>query len=545
MKNVNRRNFLGGFGAAASCSLIGDPALCQNSTAEPDCTHCRSIINPYQPGAAIAGGGGASPRDVKINVKPVYYALIHSGVWEGPCRYTGGGPGPEAERAQNRNAFNRWVANFKKTLPPDATMLDPVYYEFPEFVKITRADLTQLEADKDQVDLYVVTGTNLSQYLASVIGEIYKRPVDHRHRDNTAYLRSRGLEGYHANDYDGGFTELVSLLRARKAFQQMKMLLITNIGIPGYPVTSAVRDFQDLKNRFGIGAVVISFQELSDERDRILADKDSMEAVQGVTDALCRNAQAVHMDRKMLMGDILVYQSVKNLMRKHNCNAFSIECFEWCGSRQPDRWKANPCLTHSLNIDEGYPSACEGDLCALLAQSLLMAVAKRSAYIGNCNVTAQGRKRDWDTERWVDGADRQGEKLWVGHNVPGRKMLGFGGPELPYEIRDFIAPKENVPGWGGSLKIDLTQIRERAVTIGRFNPLATRVLVTKGEVIGMRGFDTRGCSFGAIMNVEDPTGFTRKCSNYGTHFALVYGDWTRELRHVAEMLKIDIEFHNV
>ena len=61
----------------------------------------------------------------------------------------------------------------------------------------------------------------------------------------------------------------------------------------------------------------------------------------------------------------------------------------------------------------------------------------------------------------------------------------------------------------------------------------------------MRGFDTRGCSFGAMINVEDPTGFTRKCSNYGTHFALVYGDWTRQLRHLAEMLKIEIEFHHV
>jgi len=31
MKNVNRRSFLGGFGAAASCSLIGAPALGQDS----------------------------------------------------------------------------------------------------------------------------------------------------------------------------------------------------------------------------------------------------------------------------------------------------------------------------------------------------------------------------------------------------------------------------------------------------------------------------------------------------------------------------------
>jgi hypothetical protein len=322
------------------------------------------------------------------------------------------------------------------------------------------------------------------------------------------------------------------------------MLLITNIGIPGYPVTSAVRDFQDLNRRFGMGVAVISFQELSDERDRIAGDQKSMAEVEDRADRLCRNAQAVHMDRRMLLGDVLVYQTVKSLMKRHRCNAFSIECFEWCGSRQPDRWKANPCLTHSLNIAEGYPSACEGDLCALLAQNVFMALAKRSSFIGNCNATAKGRKRDWDTERWVVGADQEGEKLWVGHNVPGLKMLGFDKPDLPYEIRDFIAPKPNVPGWGASLKIDLTRIDERTVTIGRFNPLATKMLVTKGEVVGMRGFDARGCSFGAIMNVKDPGGFARRCSNYGTHFALVYGDCTRELRHLAEMLKIEVEFHN-
>ena len=25
------------------------------------------------------------PLDIKINVRPVYTALIHAGVWEGPC----------------------------------------------------------------------------------------------------------------------------------------------------------------------------------------------------------------------------------------------------------------------------------------------------------------------------------------------------------------------------------------------------------------------------------------------------------------------------
>lgn len=537
---TNRRGFLGsvGLGAAGLLTTKFNPAQA-NSFVKNDPI---SLIRRHMPGTLIPGiGKGGNPRDVKINVKLVYYAMIHQGIWQGPCRYAGGGEGPEAEKKHNREYFKNMVLEFEKNLSPDANMLEPVYFEFPEFKKLTRHDIRELEVDKEDVDLYVVTGTNLSQFLASMIGDIYKKPVAHG-RDTAAYLKSRGLEGYVAGDY-GGMHKLISLLRAKKAFQQTNILLITDIGIPGYPQTSSVRDFEDLNKRFGMGTTIIGFNELIEERDRILKNKNSFAEVENITEKLFRNAQNVDLDKKTFTGDVLHYYAVKKLMEKYNCNAFSVECFEMCGTRLPDKWKAVPCLTHSLLRDNGYPSACEGDVSALLTLALFMGITKTSSFMGNMNVTRKGGGLAWDKDLWVDGADIEGDKLWVGHNVPGLKMLGFDKPDLPYGIAHYVQAKPDYPGWGGTLKIDFTKIKEKTVTVGRFDPLVKKLSVTTGEVIGMRGLDYYGCNHGVILNSPDPHGFERKSSNYGHHYALAYGDHTKELSQIADMLKIEIELH--
>ncbi|GAG08681.1 unnamed protein product, partial [marine sediment metagenome] len=267
------------------------------------------------------------------------------------------------------------------------------------------------------------------------------------------------------------------------------------------PCRACVRDFEDLKNRFGIGTTIIRFKELVDERDRIIKSRYLMEEIENRTDELIRNAQGVHVDREQLKGEFLYHFTIKELMNKYNCNAFSIECFEFCATKLPDKWKICPCLNHSLLKDEGYPSACEGDICALLSEMVLMGLTKKSALMGNMNLTRKGMKRDWVDEKWVNGADTEGDKLWVGHNVPGLKMLGFDKSDLPYEIRNFINAKPTYPGWGASFKIDFNKIKEKTVTIVGFGTLATEMLVTTGKVIGMRGFNSTGCTTGVILDV--------------------------------------------
>jgi len=217
-QNISRRGFLGCIGVGTSGTLLG------TMMPRRETVRNTKILRLSESEEKI------NPRDIKINVKPVFYSLIHSGIWEGPCRYRGGGVGPEKERIQNRARFDNYVKGFKSNLSQDAKMLEPVYYEFPEFVKIRRNDLKELEVDKEEVDLYVVTGTNLSQYIATIIGDIYKKPVAHGY-DVAAYLGSKGLEGYVAGEM-GGLDNLISILRARKAFQQTNMLIISDFGIP-------------------------------------------------------------------------------------------------------------------------------------------------------------------------------------------------------------------------------------------------------------------------------------------------------------------------
>ncbi len=536
---TNRREFIGKSGLGLTGIFLGDKLVKANSFEEAG--HENNLPR-------LEGGG--NPLDVKINIKLLYYAFIHSTTWEGPCRYSEM-EGAEKERIQARDDFDATVKEIN-SLSQDARILEPVYFEFPENKKIERSDLLKLEADKDEVDLYIIRGFQLGShpelYFASVLADIYKKPIlpaAHFGRTTSAYLKSIGIESY-ADYVYGGLKNLISLLRARKAFRQTNMLLITDLGGaikgPGY-LRGSVRDFDDLRDRFGIGTTIIRFKELSDERDRILSSKDSMAEVDSLTEKLVRNARAIHMDKKLFSQNVLYYCAVKSLMKKHNSNAYTIDSQEFCATRLPEAWKITPCLTFSLLNGEGYPTSCEGEIGCLLAMSLFTAVAKRSAYMGNFNPYSDSF---WDPKKylWVKGADKEKLNFSFGHNVPGLKMLGFDKPDLPYEIRNFIPAKPDIPGWGSSLKIDFTKIEEKTVTIGRFNPLTTKLLVIKAEVIGMRGFEMERCSTEVLLNIKDPEGCHLKTADYGHHFVMVYGDYIKELVHLADMLKIEVELHD-
>jgi len=93
--------------------------------------------------------------------------------------------------------------------------------------------------------------------------------------------------------------------------------------------------------------------------------------------------------------------------------------------------------------------------------------------------------------------------------------------------------------------MDLSRFEEKTVTIARCNPLASKILVIKGTIIGCEGFDEVGCSLKAFVNVTDAKGLVKKAHNYGFHFAMVYGDYTEKIYELADMLDLQVESHNV
>lgn len=535
---TNRRTFLG----AAGSGLTG---LCLNTTpasANPPVQAARREASPSH------REGGGNPRDVKINVKLVYYAMINSTTWEGPCVYDDM-PTPEEKVVQERQAFARTVASLKDGLSHHAVLLEPAYFEFPENAKPSHEDIRQLDADKDEVDVFFLTGAGSHQELrfASLLADTYKKPIvpaAHYGRTTAAYLKSIGMEGYPTYVY-GDQNKLIGLLRARKAFQQCRMLLVTDIGGalkgPGYMRGSA-RDFDDLKNRFGIGVAIVSYKELSEARERILQDRQQMQEVEGLADRIWANARQRHMEKEVFQANVLFYHTIKSLMEKHRCNSYSIECIEFCASRLAQAWKVTPCVSFSLLNAEGYPTACEGEIGCLLAMNLFSSIADKSVYLGNLNPHVPGV---CDPEQWAEGADRKQTLFRFGHNVPGLKMLGYNQPDLPYEIRNFVPAKNNAPGWGGSFKVDFTKIEDRILTLGRFNPSTTKLLAAKVELVGMRGFNAERCSTEMHLSVADPKEFHLKTADYGHHYVAVYGDYLQELAHLGDMLGIEVQLHGV
>jgi len=461
--------------------------------------------------------------NMKLKVKPVFIQLIHSGAYEGPCR-TGSKEmlEPEAERARGKKLFEKFCNLVSKELTAEAEILKPVYMEWKDDWTIPESEFRKLDIDAKETDLFLISElSGLSQYPAIKIAQRYKKPIamvgQVMNIDIAAYLRARGLEGYAPLDIDE-LNHLISLLRVRKAVQHTRVLVVTTGEIIPVGVVSNIWNLEDVKKRFGIDFKCISYEEIFEEFDRVIKDENEQRKAKEITSKLIKDAQKVHMKEEYIFDSVSFYIATKNLMRKYNCNAFVIPCFEICAKRIAEEKKVTFCLTHSLLKDEGYPSACEGDINALLAMMLLMYISKKSAYMGNSSIV-----------------NKEKNIMRLLHDVPGLKMKGLDKPSLPYEIRNFT-----FRGWGATLRYDFSRDRGEIVTLARFNPMATELLVTKGEIIGGGGFDEIGCTLRVYIKVKDVLKLFHEEINFGHHLAMVYGDYVQDLKDLGEIMKFKV-----
>jgi L-fucose isomerase-like protein len=312
-------------------------------------------------------------------------------------------------------------------------------------------------------------------------------------------------------------TTLISLLRARKVFRQTTVLYPTN-GVPSFS-PDTVWDFEDLRKRLGVTVKTIPYREMADEMGRLLGERNE----QAMRDAaeLVRKADKTFLEQPLVVRSMLFDQCIRKLMARHGCNAFTIDCFEFCPSLLPQQWLVVPCLQHALFGNEGIASACEADFGILLAMRLLMSVSNKSCHQGNADPKPGGCFR-------------------INHSAPSMKMNGLNQPDLPYQLGRFCQQ-----GWGTKVVVDFMNNAEKTVTVARVDPTAMKLLVLKGTLVGSSGWgkDLLGCSVEAV--IKPPAGradeFMRRRLVYGNHLPWVYGDYTKELKTLGEMLKLEVE----
>lgn len=465
------------------------------------------------------------PNHTKLNIKPVMTNIIHSDAWEGPCRPTAVSPSDEKRHAEQH--FAAWSKQLREGFlgrSAEINLLEPAHVTFAECFTIKPTELAKLEPDRQATDAALVypAGSSIASFeIAKYLGKpILLVGLGCRQVDIAAYTRARGLEAFVAKD-EAELEELVSLLRARKVFRQTKVLLPTDRGLPASCSVGSIWDLEGLKKKLGVEVKTIPYKEMAEEMERVLASKPAIEEAERAAKQLIERANRVFLEPKYVVRSLQFYRAIQNLMARHGCNAFTIECFEFCSSRLPEKWAVTPCLLHALFGNQNCASSCEADLGSLLGVRLLMSVSGKSCHQGNSD------PRTADTFR-------------INHSAPSMKMAGFDQPDLPYQLGRFVSQ-----GWGTKAVIDFMSHREKTVTVARVHPLATKLLVLQGELVGASGWnqDLLSCSVEAV--IKPPPGrcdeFLRKRLEFGNHLQWVYGAYAEPLRRLAEMLGLAAE----
>ncbi len=483
------------------------------------------VAEPAGQAAPASGNGGVAlhPRDTKLCVKPVMTNVIHSSAWQGPCRPTS--VAPEVEKAGAEKWFADWCQQLKTNglgRAEDVRLLEPAHVTFSEDWLIKPDQVEKLAADSGETDVYFILAAGNAR-AAYEIGNMFAKPIvldglNCRNISIAGYTLAKGNEVFVAGE-DLDLTKLLSLLRARKVFRQTKILYPTN-GVPSFS-PDTVWDFEDLQKRLGVTVVTIDYRELSAEMERLLADRADGQLGEQAAAELVGKADKLFLDKSLVWRSMMFDRCLRNLMARHGCNAFTIDCFEFCPSLLPQQWLVVPCLQHALFGNEGIASSCEADLGILLALRLLMSVSNKSCHQGNGDALPGGTFR-------------------INHSAPSMKMNGLDQPDLPYQLGRFVEQ-----GWGTKVVIDFMNNEEKTVTVARVDPTATKLLVLKGTLVGSSGWgqDLLGCSVEAVIQppADQAHEFLRRRMVYGNHLQWVYGDYTKELKILGEMLGLSVE----
>jgi predicted RNA binding protein with dsRBD fold (UPF0201 family) len=476
--------------------------------------------------------------DVKVNVKPIFSHLVHSGVWEGPCRIGKSEQlEPSYEIKIGREQFQLWIKQLNKNLSKSVHILEPVYITFDETYVVPEKEFEKVDKDINEVDLFLLT------YRVPGI-ERFKKPVTMislgpTSIDIVGFYRDIGLDAYMAHDYEE-FNELIKMLQVKKAIAHTRVLVLSETQQFPVTVNTNIHDLFGLQQKYGIGNIRIPFRNLFDDIATIKTTQD----IEDLADSLLNGATISNIKKDWIIQDLKYYKAVRQLMDKFECNAFTCSCFGLCASKYPMQHKCTPCLTHSLLKDERIPSSCEEDINVLMAMFILMYLTKQAAFMGNPVLVKKGSKKiqQLGTPAILFNPARTFDEdvLEIHHSVPSTKMEGFDNPPMPYQLGHFT-----YEGWGSKVQINMFAGKTKIVTMGRFNRKGDRMIVARGEILDCV-FEETFCSPVVYYKIEGGVREFRQAlakGCYGHHLAIVYGDHIEDIKKLGEIVHFDVEIH--
>ncbi len=456
--------------------------------------------------------------EIRLNIRPLFLEFNHLYVYEGPCRFgKGDSLEPEYDRMISGELYKNYLAALEEHLPKEAHLLEPVRLtEYTDEFKICEDEIQKALKDSGDVDLFIVSTSGRATRVTMEIARRCKKPIAFYSKvlmavtTNIAALRARGIEAYPVYDWED-FAHTVRALRIRKILANTRLLVLNRFASDVSPVSAqdCFLSLEEVSRKLDVQFHFLNVHEFLDQLTVRNADSNpttpgriqpniteaDASEIWRLTDELIEQADACHMEREMLFPSVKAYYLVRKLLNYWDCTAFTAPCPDMCSTRRLNQEKCTLCLTHSLNEENGIPSACEFDMNALLSKLILQNLAGKSTYMGNtCILPIEDDKITipdfaYVSQEEIDKIRDIPNLIVTLHSVASRKLKGYDAPQESYEIRPFAHS-----GWGGTIRYDFSRDVDTPVTLLRIDPTCSRMLVASAKIRGQFGFRNNNCT---------------------------------------------------
>jgi len=294
--------------------------------------------------------------------------------------------------------------------------------------------------------------------------------------------------------------EQMRVLEARKKLRDARIALL---GFPPPRFFSQWHHLPDLESvweKMSIEFISVELRELLAQLPKV-----GQEEAQAIAERWRQEAkEVVEPSKTDVINAARLFLAIKNIMEQRKATALAINCLELMDLKVPP-----PCYALSRLRDEGVHAACEADVIALLTMMMLGYLADVPAFMGN-----------------IVSANPESNILMISHCVVPTRMAGFSQPPQRYTLRNYHGRQ------GVTAYVELDTGQE--VTVARLARNLDKVGLLSGELTNCQ--DTTTCRTTISVKVADVRRFVEGA--LGNHHAVVYGNYTRELKALSRSLDI-------
>lgn len=505
-----------------------------------------------------------SVRDVKLYVKPVFIGFEHQYYYEGPCRMAGGDAiKPGFDAILQGKFLKGFLANIDTYLAGASTViLEPAIVKGTDDWDIKDEYFAQMLSDDAQADVYLVQsnfGANqiLIEFCCRAGKPVIMNPTKSFGAMSTVPATRSGADVLPAFDWPD-VARYCNVLRAEKAVRTANILLAPRFDgtVPKAGGNDSFQSLAAATRKLGTHFRHVNLHELMDMmrplpeggnpstpgRTTPNITPEELDECSKMADELMQGADPCVIEKPFVVNSLAAYTVVQKLMDYYDCSGFAAPCPDACSTRRLNEQQFTFCLAHSLNLEQGFGSACEYDVTSVVCMIAEMALSGTAAYMGNTLpvVVTEGRI-EWPVnvhEEDVAGipVEEAANLYSVIHSTPCRKLHGLEAQADAYALRHFAYDQ----GFGAVQRHDFGKDAGQAITLCRISPDLDEMLIVSGEIVAGTGFDTDNCNGGFVFKVQDTRDLFKKQMRFGLHLPLVYGDIADELGKLAERLGLAV-----